>query len=367
MLRGVNKLVVAGLSLALLLFCAQAGTARVGGQTVKPTTHPVWAVAIDGPRVAYAAGGLIHVWNLATGKTSSITGTYANALHTANASQLAIAGKHVAWVKDQQFGNTEEGEKLYTAAVGGKAKLLMHVYRYGVDDASHTTGGWIEGLIGAGNDLVVSTWVSNGTSPTDEQLSRITPGGFLALGGGVASMVSRAIDGGRIATLQSSPWSTSSSVSLWSTNGEPLANYPVDTAAEIALTGNQLAVLTPSPMPTIEICDATTGKLEHTWPAQGATTATSGPHQVAHVEAYGGLVFYSVYTGYVGNWETLHILDPATGQDAVVAKVKAFGSNREWAIGARGLVYVLNARADNTRGPGKIVFVPTTKLDALLG
>src|SRR6185437_4000402 len=128
------------------LLSAQAGSARVEGKTTKNTTHPIWAVAIDGSRIAYSSGGLVHVWNLATGKTSSVRGKYGNALHTANASQLAIAGRRVAWIKDQGFGNTEEGEKLYIASVGGKARQIMHVYRYGVDDSTHTTGGWIEGL-----------------------------------------------------------------------------------------------------------------------------------------------------------------------------------------------------------------------------
>jgi hypothetical protein len=128
-----------------------------------------------------------------------------------------------------------------------------------------------------------------------------------------------------------------------------------------------LAVLTPSPVPTIEIYDWTTGALEHTWPAEGATTGTAGPAQVGHVEAYGGLVLYSVYSGYFGGNETLHVLDPATGEDAVVGTVKAFGANREWAIGSRGVVYAVNSRPNSIVGPGKIVFVSTAKLEALLG
>jgi hypothetical protein len=156
-------------------------------------------------------------------------------------------------------------------------------------------------------------------------------------------------------------------VSIYTTNGEPLTEFPVDAATEIALTRNQLAVLTPAPTPALEIYDATTCALEHTWPAQGATTATSGPNQVGHVEAFGGLVLYSVYSQYVGGHETLHVLDPTTGQEAVVGTVKAFGANREWAIGSRGVVYALNSRLNSTAGPGKIVFVSTAKLDALLG
>lgn len=364
----MRELRLTGLSIAILLLSAQSGSARIEGKAVKKTTHPIWAVAIDGSRVAYSSGGLIHVWNLATGKTSTVTGKYANALHTANASQLAIAGKRVAWVKDQRFGNTEEGEKLYIAPVGGRARELMHVHRYGVDDSSHTTGGWIEGLVGSGKSIAVSTWMSHGTAATDQQLSLVTPAGLQALAGGAGSIVSQAIDGDYIAALQSRPWANSSSVSVYSASGDPLNDFSIDGATQIALTGNVLAVLTPSPAPSIEIYDWRAGALEHTWSARGAATATSGPHQVGHIEAYGGLVLYSVYSGYVGGNETLHVLDPTTGEDAVVGTVKAFGANREWAIGSRGLVYAGNSRANSTVGPGKIVFVPRSRLyDALLG
>jgi hypothetical protein len=51
----------------------------------------------------------------------------------------------------------------------------------------------------------------------------------------------------------------------------------------------------------------------------------------------------------------------------VVAVVKGFGDQREWAIGSRGLVYAVNSRLNSTVGPGKLVFVSTAKLDALLG
>jgi hypothetical protein len=363
----VRTLRLAGLCLAILLFSAEVGSARVDGQTVKKTAHPIWTLAIDGSRVAYSSGGLIHVWNLATGKTSLVAGKYANALHTANAAQLAIAGARVAWIKDQRFGNTEEGEKLYIASVGEKARQLMHVYRYGVDDSTHTTGGWIEGLVGSGKSLAVSTWRSRGTTATDQQLSLVTPAGLSALAGGTGAIVSQAIDGDHIAALQSSPWSTSTSVSIYSSSGKPLNDFSVPAAHEIALTGNQLAVLTPAPTPAIEVYDWTTGALEHTWPAEGAATATSGPNQVGHVEAYGGLVLYSVYSQYAGGNETLHVLDPATGKDAAVGTVKGFGSNREWAIGSRGLVYVLNSPPNSVTGHGRLVFVPTAKLDALLG
>jgi hypothetical protein len=363
----MRRLRLVGLSLAILLVSAQVGSAQSQRSLVKKTESPIWTLAIDGSRVAYASGGLIHVWNLGTGKTSTVRGKYANARHTANASQLAIAGQRVAWIKDQQFGNTEEGEKLYTASIGGKARQLMHVYRYGVDDPTHTTGGWIDGLVGSGNSLAVSTWESNRGAATDQQLSLVTREGLQPLAGGAGAIVSRAIDGNHIADLQSSPWSPSTSVSMYSTGGDPLNEFPVGDAKEVALTGNLLAALTPSPTPGVEIYDWTTGARQRTFPAQGAST-TSGPHQVAHVEAYGGLVLYSVYTGYIGGYETLHVLDPTTGKDAFVAHVKGFGANRMWAIGSRGLVYVVNS-GNYTRpsSSGKLVFVPKARLEALLG
>lgn len=364
----MRRLRLPAVCLALLLLSAQVGAAQSKRSTGKKTADPIWTLAMDGSRVAYASGGLIHIWNMATGATTTVKGNYSNAKHTANASQLAIAGTRVAWIKDQQFGNTEEGEKLYTASIGGKARQVMHVYRYGVDDPTHTTGGWIAGLVGSGKSLAVSTWESDGTAATDQQLSLVTNNGLRPLAGGAGATVSQAIDGGHIADLQSSPWSASASVSVYSTGGDPLKEFSVNDAKEVALAGNLLAVLTPSPAPAVETYDWTTGARQHTFPAQGASTETSGPHQVGHVEAYGGLVLYSVYTGYIGGYETLHVLDPTTGKDAAVGHVRGFGANRMWAIGSRGLVYVVNS-GNYTRpsSSGKLVFVPKARLEALLG
>src|SRR5215471_2861482 len=134
---------------ALLVGSAHAATAKPQALKVKRTTAPIWALAMDGSRVAYASGGKIRVWNTATGATSVVTGKYDGKFTT----QIAIAGRRVAWIRDQQFGNTEEGEKLYTASIGGKAKMIDHVYRHGVDDPSLTTGGWIDGLVGSGKNI----------------------------------------------------------------------------------------------------------------------------------------------------------------------------------------------------------------------
>jgi hypothetical protein len=176
---------------ALLVGSGQASAAKQQSNRAEKTAAPVWTLAMDGARVAYASGGRIRVWNVVTGATSVVKGKYGNAKGNENASQIAIAGKRVAWIKDQQFGNTEEGEKLYTSSIAGKAKMIDRVYRYGVDDPTLTKGGWIEGLVGSGNGIAVSTWKSNGTSATDQQLGFVTPAGVSPLAGLAQSSLRR--------------------------------------------------------------------------------------------------------------------------------------------------------------------------------
>ena len=355
----MNRLRLVAPGLMILLLVTQAGTARARLSVVQTTGAPITALALDGSRVAYAAGGKIHVWNMATGATSVVRGKYSA---TQAGWQVAIAGKRVAWIKDQQFGNTEEGETLYTASVGGTAHQARHVYRFGVNDPSLTQGGWIEGLVGSRKHLVVSTWKSDGATASRAQLSLVTPKGLSRLAGGVHAIVSQAVGGGHIAVLSSSPWSTSTSASVYSVTGEPLARIPLGATTQVALSGKLLIALTPAPSPSLRVYNWTTGKLEHIWPAVGATTTTTGPHQVGHVEAYGKRVLYSVYTQLVGGNERLHVLDPSTGKDAVVARAKGYGNLDGWVVGSRGLVYAIDSGKS-----GKLVVVPATKLDSLIG
>lgn len=351
---------------ALLFFPAQAGAAKSHAGNVRQTTKPIWRLAMDGSRVAYASAGKIRVWDTATGKTSVVKGHYANGSSTANvtASQLAIAGKRVAWIKDQQFGNTEEGEKLYTASIGGRAHLVDHVYRHGVDDASLTTGGWIEGLSGSGRTIAVSTWKSKGTVATDQQLSLVTRTGLSAIAGGSRSIVSESVDSGHIAVLRSRPWASSTSVGIYSrSSSEQVGEVdlgppaPDTSGTQISLSGNELVVLTtalhePSGPTTVtlQVYDWTTGGLLNTWPVG--------------INRYGGEVSFAVHgqLAAVEGPSRLHLVDLTSGKDVTIAR--ASHTDSPPALGSHGLVYALNPHFN---GPGKLVFVPTAKLLTLLG
>jgi hypothetical protein len=154
----------------------------------------------------------------------------------------------------------------------------------------------------------------------------------------------------------------SNSVVIRSASGELLRQIAISPSGEIALSGTRLVAAIGSPTPALAVYDSMTGELQHTWPFVGAASVP-GPHQEGHVQVYGRLAMYSVYTQYVGGFEKLHLLDLNTGKDVVVTIVKGFGDNREWAIGSRGLVYVVNY---GRPAHGKLVFVPMATLLAML-
>jgi hypothetical protein len=343
-----------------LLVSAQAAAAKPRGGTVKEARQRIWTLALDGSRVAYSSGGKIRVWNVATGATSVVQGRYGTASNFVNTTAgVAIAGRRVAWIKDQRIGNTEEQETLYTASVGGRAHQIDHVHRFGTDDASLTTGGWIEGLAGSGKTLAVSTWRSDGTVATDQQLSLVTSTGLRALAGGSGSIVAQAVDGGHIAVLRSGPWTSSNSVGIYSRDGSaPLGDVllgppgPDRTGLQIALGGSELVVLTtalhePSGPTTVtlDVYDWSTGRLLHTWPVG--------------IHSDGGEVSFAVHgqLAAVEGPSNLHLVDLATGKDVTIAP--ASHTDSPPAMDSRGLVYAVNP---HIKDPGKLVFVPTAKL-----
>ena len=377
---------LAMLSFALLVASVQAGTARPQPSKVKQTAEPLWALAMDGPRVAYMMNDRrVGVWNVVTGATSVIKGNYPSNGHNFGfgSGEVAIAGKRVALITRFVTGNLyQTQERLYTAPVGGAArqlgKLTNHSSWYGecdVPGSSGSDGDWIGGLVGSGKVLSVSTWRSNDSATTGERLRLITPTGLRTIATGPGAIVSQSADSGHIAVLRSTDvWpayqgpaeQSTPIVGIYSTGGTLLREFalnvpPLDpcgytsTFIRIALSGNQLVVLRvdiPLGGPrtaTVEAYNWKTGALVHTWPL---TISHVG---VGNRIAVSGRV--AVVSG--ASRSKLQLLDLTTGKQVAIS---ASRPNSPATIGSRGLVYAINPYKDG----GKLVFVPMARLLAML-
>jgi hypothetical protein len=353
-----------------LVLVAQSATAKPPPTHVKVTAKPVATLAVDGPRVAYASGGKVYVWNLDTGATSVVKGSYSKA-----PGELAIAGKRVAYVSRFVTGNTyQTTEHLYTAPVGGAARLLRSAQRYAGEGIGEWYGDWIAGAVGSGNVLAVSTWHSHGLVCTHQALSLVTPTGVKPIVAGPGAMIAASADRGRVAVLRSEdawPYPVSAppvravTVGVYSAEGKLLAQVVPSSAREIALSGDRLVVLTESK--TLEIYAWRTGALLKTLPV-----ATTTPRlQAGHLSVYGNLATYSVDPRY-SSARSVHLLSLATGRDVVLATGRsgALGYyGRDVALGSRGLVYAITYHEHHRLGTlqhGKLVFVPTARLLAAL-
>ncbi|HZD88445.1 MAG TPA: hypothetical protein VE088_10615 [Gaiellaceae bacterium] len=357
--------------LALLVVSAQAGAAKSQPNKVKKTSQPILTLAMDGPRVAYMRNGRrVAVWNVVTGKTAAIKGTYpskGSRFGDSYHDEVAIAGRRVALITRFATGNSQETqERLYTAPLGGTARQIgkptNHVTTPGYPGLS--SGDWIGGLVGSGKVLAVSTWTSNDSVSSGERLSLITPNRLRMIVTGPGAIVAESAAGGHIAVLRSTlawpasgvgPVTTAPSAGVYSADGTLLREITPSSAREIALSGKRLVVLTSTN--TLEVYKWTTGELVHTWPV--ATPRQEG----GDLAIYGNLAVYVVDPRF---WtRRLHLLDLTTGKDVVIATVTGGGDG---VIGLKGLAYSVNSlSSSHGRHPhGKLVFVPTSKLLAML-
>jgi len=355
-------------TLLLLSFVVQAGIASTPSVRVKQTQSPIATLAMDGPRVAYAVGKKVYVWNTLTGATTLMKGKYG-----AHTSEVAIAGTRLAWITRYVVGNSyQTTENLYTAPIGARSKLLASGRRYlsGPETTQTWYGRWIAGAVGSGKTLAVSTWWSarDGTC-IGQRLNLITATGLKSIAAGPGTIMSASSDSGRIAVLRSEDaWPTygtlaaggaPATVGVYSTSGTLLREITPSSAEEVALTGNTLVVLTE--IKTLEVYDWTTGKLVHTWPV-----ARSTPNlKAGHLAAYGQVAVYSVDPRRSAP-RKLHVIRLTTGKDVVLATGGGAGyESRDAAIGPRGLVYVVNYHQHGRLSEpmrGKLVFVPLARV-----
>jgi hypothetical protein len=365
----MRRLLVLGLSLAAILLVASAHSAAAKAPVkIKPTIGPIATLAMDASRVAYVSGGKVYAWNVSTGASSVVKGTYSK-----YPGEVAIAGKRVAWITRYVVGNSyQTTERLYTAPLAGQARQLRLARRYaGGETGDEWHGGWIAGAVGSGNVLAVSTWTSNGPDCTAQRLSVVTPAGLRQIVSGPGAIVAASADGGRIAVLRSQEaWRTyaaappipAASVGIYSASGKLLREIVPSSAEEIALSGGRLVVLTEAK--TLEVYDRQTGALVHAWPIAASTPKL----QAGHLAVYGRLAVYSVDPRYSAA-RRLHVLNLTTGKDVVIATARGSGYySRDAAIGPRGLVYAVTYSERDWFGQlhphGRLVFVPLASVNA---
>jgi hypothetical protein len=369
-------------SLALLIGSAQAGTARSQPGKAKHTAAPLTALAMDGPRVAYMMENRrVGVWNLVTGSTSTIKGTYPSIGHHFGygSGEVAIAGRRVALITRFVIGNTlQTQERLYTAPIGGSARQLGTLTNHSSNTGDCTVpgsggsfGSWIGGLVGSGKVLAVSTWNSGSGVTSHQRLHVILPTGLRTIASGRGVVVSQSADGGHIAVLRSTEaWpsyqgpleQSTPLVGVYSSAGALLGqvalaplpdscSYPLG-FVRIALTGNRLVVLrldvpkAGSLTATVDVYDWRTGALVQTWPLA-----------LSHVAPIADRLYVSGRIAIVEGAFRLRMLDLTTGKETIVAGSQP---NAPATLGSRGLVYAVNPFKDGR--PGKLVFVPTARL-----
>jgi hypothetical protein len=331
---------------SLLLAVSGASAASPGREKV--TGGWVEALAMDGPRVAYAVASdtsfchKLLVWNLTTDSDLLVSGPRAGTCgsdepHGQTIREVALAGSRVAWIR-AVTGNTEADDYLYTAALGGSERRLRAAVRRG-DTFSALAGRWIGGLVGSGSLLSVDTWTTSAAGAvTHAALELVTAHGLSTLASGPGTVLTRATDGQRIAVLRSD-----GTVAVYARSGRLLLTLSPGSTRDLALDEGRLVVLTKAR--TIEVFDAGTGKLLRGWPV---------PAGAAHLDVAGDLAVYSV-------WRAVHALRLSTGEDAVLAGAPRAIAGLE--IGAPGVVYAFNT-VKGTRDLGTLVFVPLSRVSA---
>ena len=340
---------IAALGLAALLLAvsgsAAAKTAPLSKPKTKATPGRIEALAMDGSRVAYdvAAGtgpkarcNAVFVWNVARNVATRVSGREtcsADDTSTgAGVRELALAGGRAAWIVNKG-GNSESDDYLYASTVTRAGERIVASARRSGSVDGVLTGNWIGGLVGSGRVLVVDHWQTDATGDVAlVQLQRVgTRLGKLAEG--LETMTARSTDGRQLAVLRAD-----GTVGLYSTHGALLHTVTPTSAAEVALRGDYLAVLTKAR--TLEVFNSHSGRKLRTWHvAAGA----------AHLDVAAGLASYAA-------GRRVHVIRLSTGKSVFGARGGATVSAVQ--LEPAGLAYALQ-RGDR---PGTIVFVPMRRV-----
>jgi hypothetical protein len=333
------------LAIAGLLLVAFDGSAATGPRILqKSTPGEIESLAVDGSHIAYDVSAkyspkrcnTVYVWNVSRNTTTRVSGRQTcNADNTstgAGVRELALAGSRVAWIVNQG-GNSESGDYLYTALVARPGeRVLASAFRTG-DVSGTLTGNWLGGLVGAGSFLAVNHWATDSHGQVKTASLERVGARVSGLTQGEATMTARSTDGRQVAVLRAAE----GTVGIYSTQGQLRRTVVPSSAAEVALRGDYLVVLTKTS--TLEVYNSHSGRRLRTWRAAGAV----------HLDTSSGLAAYSA-------GRTVHVVRLATGKSVFSARAAA-------TVGAvqlepSGLAYTFRGPADT----GRIVFVPMSRV-----
>lgn len=353
-------LLAVGLLSGLALVASAAGTTSKQASKVKQLQQPVGALAVDGDRVAYDldardatnlhARNKVLVWNVRTGKTVKVSGRKtAVGDRTSTGSgvyQLAIAGKHVAWLLNEG-GNLESQDYLFTSSVASpKERQVTSALRTGDTcggGASHCAGPWLGGLVGSGNVIALNRWTtdSQGTV-TSGRLDVLSGAKLTSIATGTSTVWAVSSAGGREAVLR-----PDGSVAVYSSAGSVQVTVSPPSPQAVALSGKNLVVLSKSRK--LEVYDAQTGALRQTLSLKG-----KGPQ---NLDAQGNIATYT-------SGSSVRAISLASGKDSALGKLDdriAFAR-----ISSAGLAYAANGvRA--SFGKSTLAFVPLARVKAAVG
>jgi hypothetical protein len=345
--------------LLVLAVSAAAGTPPAG--KVKWTNAGIMTVAMDGSRVAYSTeSNAVYSWDVRSGRSARLARPSSSSWPLVH--EVAIAGRRVAWIARDVAGNSQEtNEDLYTASVTGAGLKKLGTAYHALDfiEPQPTRGvwlwrgDWITGLVGSGKLLAVSRWTTTPdqqgeTTISNARLSLIsaTTGRLHPIAAGEPSIVSRSVDGGRVAVLR-----PQGGVGIYSAAGTLLRELNPPTAREIALSGDNVVALTETSM--LSVYNWRSGRLVHNWRVPSVSNA------VFLEDVYGSTAVYSVYS----HGRNLHLLQLSTGKDLLLVKGPGlapdagFGESHDAQLEAPGLVYAVSKG-----GGGKLVFVPMARV-----
>lgn len=346
-------LAIAAPLLLVLVISAAAGNAPA--KKVKHVGLPVVAIAMDGSRVVYSSDdNAVGVWNFQTGAITQLRRGAGRFTDNPSIRQLAISGQRAAWITLASAGNSQETwARLFTASLatpqGHKIASAFRVDGYDEGGIELWKGDWLSGLVGAGNVLAVSRWTTSGSTMSNARLSLIEPSRrpLRVIASGQKAIVSAAADAGRIAVLR-----PDDSIGIYSAKGLLLKEITPSSANELAFGGGRVVVLTDAK--TLEVYDAGSGALLHTWPISTKSTYA----QAGHLSAYGRIAVYLVDARYLTS--RLHVVDLSTGKEVVLPASEHSG--RDAVVGRLGLVYAANRVYFGVKPPrrtGTLVFLQT--------